>query len=237
MGSLSFKILAIISKSHFISYPSRVTATPATLPQLKQIKKIAARKNPKLNPENRMTIYVGPLSLHVRRYKRLALLFCTCGFLLVPSIYFYGKAPIVGATGVGLSSLVPLFFINYLSATYVSRIYIYLPPQRRYEPSLRKSFNPYALHSSGDPYLTIETFDWLGRIEETTLKLSELKEFKNKNKFQWITWVKQENDNRIGKRFYVEKRVLKQDVFSKGLVEWIEKQNGLSQVQKTNDLK
>ena len=68
-----------------------------------------------------------------------------------------------------------------MSATYVSRIYIYLPPQRRYEPSLRKSFNPYALHSSGNPYLTIETFDWLGRIEETTLRLSELKEFKNNN--------------------------------------------------------
>ncbi|RGB37769.1 hypothetical protein C1646_665943 [Rhizophagus diaphanus] len=184
-----------------------------------------------------MTIYAGPLSLHVRKYKRLALLFCTCGFLLVPSIYFYGKAPIVGAIGVGLSSLVPLFFINYLSATYVSRIYIYLPPQRRYEPSLRRSFNPYALHSSGNPYLTIETFDWLGRIEETTLKLSELKEYKNKNKFQWINWIKQESNNRIGKRFYVEKRVLKQDVFSKGLVEWIEKQSGLNQVQKTDDLK
>jgi hypothetical protein len=129
MDSLPFKVLAIISKSHFISYPclsfsnsfnsnslffikrlsnnntrlltnitAGITPTPTT-PQLKQIKKIAAHKNPKLNPENRMTIYVGPLSPHVRKYKRLALLFSTCGFLLVPSIYFYGKAPIVGATG------------------------------------------------------------------------------------------------------------------------------------------
>lgn len=133
----------------------------------------------------------------------------------------------------GLSALVPLLFINYLSATYVSRIYIYLPPQRRYEPSLRKSFNPYALHSSGNPYLTIETFDWLGRIEETTLRLSELREFKNKGELQWTTWIKQEND-RKGKRFYVEKKVLKQDIFSKGLVEWIEKQSGLNRVQEAN---
>lgn len=128
METLSFKFFAIISKSHFISYPchsfnsfnsnslffikkllknntrlltntaARIAATP-TNTQLKHIKKIEMHKNPKLNPENRMTIYAGPLSLHVRKYKRLALLFCTCGFLLVPSIYFYGKAPIVGATG------------------------------------------------------------------------------------------------------------------------------------------
>ncbi|CAG8571400.1 13514_t:CDS:2 [Funneliformis caledonium] len=197
---------------------------------MKPLKKIAAHKNPKLNLENRMSIYVGPLSYHVRRYKRLALLFCTCGFLLIPSIYIYGKAPIVGAAGAGISAIVPLCFINYLSATYVSRIFIYLPPQRRYEPSLRKSFNPYTLHSSGDPYLTVETFDWLGGIEETTLRLSELKEIQNKG-LQWVTWIRRGENNKDRKKFYVEKKILKQDVFSKGLLEWIEKQSGLEQIQ------
>jgi hypothetical protein len=121
MGSLSFKILSTISKSHFISYSCHslsnlynssflfanrrlnnthlLTNAAVEISQIKSIKKIAAHKNPKLNLENRMTIYIGPLSLHVRKYKRLALLFCTCGFLLVPSIYIYGKAPIVGAVG------------------------------------------------------------------------------------------------------------------------------------------
>ena len=42
-----------------------------------------------------------------------------------------------------------------------------------------------------------------------------------------------END-RKGKRFYVEKKVLKQDIFSKGLVEWIEKQSGLNRAQEAN---
>ncbi len=134
----------------------------------------------------------------------------------------------------GISAIVPLVFINYLSATYVSRIFIYLPPLRRYEPSLRKSFNPYALHSSGDPYLTIETFDWLGRVEEITLKLSHLKEIKNKKRLQWVTWIGQGENNNERKKFYVEKRILKQDVFSKGLLEWIEKQSGLDQIQEAD---
>ena len=111
------KLLLIknLSKSHFISYskflyPTRnllndtrlltnVTTKVTAATKIKPIKKIAAHKNPKLNLENRMSIYVGPLSHHVRKYKRLALLFCTCGFLLIPSIYMYGKAPIVGAVG------------------------------------------------------------------------------------------------------------------------------------------
>jgi hypothetical protein len=115
---MSSRILSIITKTHFISYSCHslfnssflfankrlnstrlLTNTSVEISRIKPIKKIAVHNNPKLNLENRMTIYIGPLSLHVRKYKRLALLFCTCGFFLVPSIYIYGKAPIIGAVG------------------------------------------------------------------------------------------------------------------------------------------
>ncbi|CAG8659387.1 5481_t:CDS:1 [Dentiscutata erythropus] len=108
-----------------------------------------------------------------------------------------------------------------MTDTYVSRLFMYLPQSLRYNPKRRKVFNPYMLDTSGDPIITIEMYDWLTRRVEIDVKLSELKDPLKKTSL--VTWVRDTGGKSDKSKFYVAKSLMNQDPFSKGLVEWIEK--------------
>ncbi|CAG8719832.1 10700_t:CDS:1, partial [Acaulospora colombiana] len=117
---------------------------------------------------------------------------------------------------------IPTFFINKMSATYVSRLYIDLPPKIRYNPKMRRTFNPKTIDPpGGNPIIIIETYNWLGITREQSVRLNELKEYKGSNK--WVTWFRASNGGGGPTRFYVEKETMRRDPFTKGLVEFIEK--------------
>ncbi|CAG8620910.1 3124_t:CDS:1, partial [Scutellospora calospora] len=126
-----------------------------------------------------------------------------------------------------------ILFINYMTDTYVSRLFMYLPPSLRYNPKQRKVFNPYVLQASGDPIITIEMYDWLTRRVEIDVKLSELKDFPKKKSL--VTWIKDTSDKSGKNKFYVAKGLMNQDPFSKGLVEWIEKNSNTISITKATN--
>ncbi|CAG8433158.1 9559_t:CDS:2 [Diversispora eburnea] len=159
------------------------------------IKSITSKQLP-----HRMLIYTGPLARNMIHYKRLALFFCFLGFLMAPTI-----------------------------ATYVSRLFINVPSEIWYNPKMRKTFDPKKIDPiSVNPTLYMEIQNWSGRIKGQTVKLNELREYKGLN--SWVTWIRiSENNNNNGggrnTKFFVEKKQLRQDPFSKGLMEFIEKRS------------
>ncbi|RHZ72434.1 hypothetical protein Glove_242g144 [Diversispora epigaea] len=177
---------------------------------------------------HRMLIYTGPLAKDMILYKRLALFFCFLGFLMAPTMYLYGKAPIAGIIA-PISAIVPLLFINKISATYVSRLFINVPSEIWYNPKMRKTFDPKKIDPiSVNPTLYMEIQNWSGHVKGQTVKLNELRDYKGLS--SWVTWIRiTENNNNGGvgrnTKFFVEKKQLRQDPFSKGLMEFIEKRS------------
>ncbi|CAG8556398.1 10292_t:CDS:2 [Acaulospora morrowiae] len=181
---------------------------------------------------DRLLIYVGPFAKDLMLYIRLAAFFCALGFLMTPTMLMYGKAPVAGIIA-PIAVTIPTLFINKISATYVSRLYIDLPAKIRYNPKMRRTFNPKLIDPpGGNPTIFMETYNWLGITREQRVKLNELKEYKGTNK--WVTWVRA-GDGGGGRqmRFYVEKEAMRRDPFTKGLVEFIEKKDGVSQIAKS----
>lgn len=172
------------------------------------------------NNYTRTLIYVAPDTRNINLYKKIALFFCLVGWISAPFMFLYGKAPLAGYLA-AFAPIPSILFINYMTDTYVSRLFMYLPSSLRYNPKRRKVFNPYMLHASGDPIITIEMYDWLTRRVEIDVRLSELKDPLKKKSL--VTWVRDTSNKSSKSKFYVAKSLMNQDPFSKGLVEWIEK--------------
>ncbi|CAG8453816.1 1022_t:CDS:2 [Paraglomus brasilianum] len=122
----------------------------------------------------------------------------------------YGKEPLIGSLVAGLSTIAPTFFVNYLTAAYVTRLHVDSPtatPKTKPNPSTT---------------LTIETFTYFGRLQETKVKLGDLKE--SKYRYRWITWVR--DPHTTGKRaFYIEKALMRKTPYLKAIVDLIEERS------------
>jgi hypothetical protein len=133
-----------------------------------------------------------------------------------------------------LASSLPLIFINHISATYVTRLCIYLPTLKKSNKLTLNNtdvFDPYKLDKSGNPILYFETLGFFGNRVKTLTRLNELIDVSKNHKFKYITWmVKNKNgssNRNYQTQFYIEKHLLRSDLFTNGLVQWIEKKSSL----------
>ncbi|KAG9290794.1 hypothetical protein G9A89_011757 [Geosiphon pyriformis] len=199
---------------------------------------------------DRELLYIGPLGRTVKQFKWFSFLVGSCGYALTPYILAVGKEPVIGSIlvpinlkmlvghdlyyssliPVGIASLIPIILVNFVSAPYVSRFYIEIPRSIRLR-ARKASFNPKLLSpENGDPFLIFERYDWLGRLYETRVPLSELQ--MNKRSYRMALWEQVKNNGDKGTRlshmisaeglFFVEKKSLKEDTYTSALLDWIE---------------
>ncbi|CAJ0647853.1 19623_t:CDS:2 [Entrophospora sp. SA101] len=117
----------------------------------------------------------------------MSLVFAAAGLMTIPLIFYYGRAPTLGGLAV-LASIIPLVFINHVSATYVTRLCLYLPTFKKSKLNNTDVFDPYKLDKSGNPSLYFETLGFFGNRVKTLIKLNELVDVSRDYKFQYITW-------------------------------------------------
>ncbi|KAI9592767.1 hypothetical protein BDF19DRAFT_450835 [Syncephalis fuscata] len=140
---------------------------------------------------SRLLIYTGAFSHTLKAYKASASMFGLCAIIAVPTIFVYGHDPYMTATVAGLSALMPISLIHYMTGPYVTRIYLQMPKD---QPNIK----PIKLVDDTRPIdytLVLETLNIFGGRREHPMPVSELCFLSKPSKLRYLNWTQTTTTN------------------------------------------
>ncbi|KAI8054620.1 hypothetical protein BDF22DRAFT_742558 [Syncephalis plumigaleata] len=195
--------------------------------------RVASLSTTEKKPTLRTLIYTGAFASVIRAYKATASMFSVCAVIVVPTLLAYGHDPYVTATLAGVSALMPLTLIHYMTGPYVTHMYLQIPKS---QPNMK----PAKLVSDTHPMdytLILETLNLFGGRREHHVPVSQLACLSKPNKLRYLNWIRTgvSSETRVAKQsrqptgFFVDPLAAKStdNIFNR-VYERVQQQSALS---------